>query len=95
VVKNHIDLFGSIKNIIYICSVEDKLEQIIRTIGGYEVKELRYKPLDRLILGFVKCPIWGKKELHNGYIAVAWRRNGNVLERYGGKDREDLNLKIG
>ena len=74
--------------------MENILEKINNTIGGYEVKGLRYKPLDRLIVGFVKCPIWGKPTHNNGYVSVVWRRNGNVLERYGGKDRNDLNLKI-
>jgi len=92
--KNYVNKFGRLKTIVYICAVKEILERINRTLGGYEVKDLRYKPLDRLIVGFVKCPIWGKEILNSGYVSVVWRTNGNVIERYGGRDRQDLNLKI-
>jgi hypothetical protein len=71
-----------------------ELKHITETIEGYEVKDLRYKPVDNIIRGFVKCPIWGKKTLHNGFVVCVWRTNGTLLPKYGGDTRKDLYIKI-
>jgi hypothetical protein len=70
------------------------LEQITTTIEGYEVKELRYKKLDNLIVGRVKCPVIGNPALHNGFVVCCWRPNGTLHPRYGGTTRPDLYLKF-
>ena len=71
-----------------------ELKHITETIEGYEVKDLIWLPMDNVIRGLVKCPLWGLDNLHNGFIVCTWRRNGSVMPRYGGNSRKDLYLKI-
>lgn len=68
--------------------------QIKETIAGYPVKDLRWNPVDSIYIGLVKCPIWGRLSLHDGYIAVTWRKNGTLTNKYGGSTRKDLYLKL-
>lgn len=70
------------------------LEKIVETIEGHQVKNLRYKKVDNLIVGQVKCPVEGRETLHNGFVSCVWLVNGTVHHRYGGKTRDYLNLKI-
>jgi hypothetical protein len=70
------------------------LDKIIETVEGYSVKELAWLERDNVIRGKVKCPVQGNEDLHDGFITCVWRKNGSVIPRYGGKDREYLNLKI-
>lgn len=70
------------------------LNSITKTVEGYEVKNLRYKPLDNIITGFVKCPIIGRENLHNGFVTCVWLTNGSTHSRYGGTKRKDLYIKI-
>ncbi len=68
--------------------------KITHTVEGYEVIDLTWIPNDNLIRGRVKCPVIGKPTLHNGFVVATWRLNGSVMPKYGGKDRQDLYLKI-
>ena len=47
--------------------------------------------MDNVIVGLVKCPIWGKDTLHNGFVSCKWRKNGSNLKD---KNRTDLNIKL-
>jgi hypothetical protein len=69
-----------------------KLEEIKETIGGYKVKNLRYLPLDNIIVGLVYDPIYGKPNLHEGFISVQWSKLGKPIKL--NKGRIELNLKI-
>lgn len=72
------------------------LEKITHTTEGYEIRNLKYKPLDNIIVGQVKDPIAGKPNLFDGWIMVTWRLDGCITwrseERFG--KRDDLKLKI-
>jgi|AntAceMinimDraft_18_1070375.scaffolds.fasta_scaffold104670_4 hypothetical protein len=68
------------------------LELITETVEGYEVKELRYKKMDNILVGLVKCPICGRENFNDGFVSGQWRTNGspiNSIDR-----RADLKLKI-
>lgn len=73
---------------------KDILDKIVETVEGYPVKELSWLERDNVIRGRVKCPVQGNPNLHDGYVVCVWRRSGTVIPRYGGKDRQYLNLKI-
>jgi hypothetical protein len=73
---------------------EEILQAITQTVEGYAVKDLVWRPLDNIIRGFVKDPVTGRETLHNGFVCVTWKRNGSLNQRYGGKERPDLYLKI-
>lgn len=71
--------------------MEERLKSITETVYGYKVKNLRWLPMDNIIVGLVKCPLIGNPKLHDGYISNKWRANGtNIKERF----RNDLNLKM-
>jgi hypothetical protein len=70
------------------------LDSIVETVEGYPVKDLAWLKQDNVIRGRVKCPVQGRENLHEGYVVCVWRKNGTVIPRYGGKDRDYLNLKI-
>lgn len=72
---------------------ETQLKSIINTIEGYPVKDLRWKPLDNIIVGLVKCPITGRDNLNDGYVSCTWKKNGSVTLKFGGYNRKDLYLK--
>ena len=69
------------------------IDKITQTLGGYPIKDLRYKERDNLFVGLVEDPISGKPSLHNGYVVVVWRRNGKVEPRYG-SGRTDLEIDV-
>ena len=68
------------------------LENINETVSGYPVKDLRWKPIDNIIVGKVKCPILGKEHIHDGYVTGTWRKNGSPINSIHGMS--DLRLKI-
>jgi|688.fasta_scaffold150702_2 hypothetical protein len=72
----------------------ENLDRITETMGGYLVKNLRYKKVDNLIVGMVLDPIWGRDSLHNGFVNICWNKRGKVDKRYGGSSRQDLELDI-
>lgn len=71
---------------------QEELDLITETITGYPVKELRWKKMDNIIVGKVKCPTLGKETYNNGYINGTWKKNGaptNII-----RGIEELRLKI-
>ena len=70
--------------------IAELLKNISKTVDGYPVKNLKYKQLDNIIIGMVKCPIIGNEKIHDGYICCQWRKNGKPTNTF--KGREDLIL---
>lgn len=70
------------------------LTLITQTVEGYEVKDLVWKPMDNIFRGLVKCPVTGRETLHNGFVVATWKRNGSLTDKFGGKTRPDLYLKL-
>lgn len=68
-----------------------ELTNITQTVEGYPVKNLKWNPIDNIIVGQVKCPVIGRDNLHDGYIVLQWRKNGSCIKE---KDRPDLRLKM-
>jgi hypothetical protein len=71
---------------------QEELDLITETVTGYPVKELRWKIMDNIIVGKVKCPVLGKENFNDGYISGTWKKNGaptNII-----RGIEDLRLKI-
>ena len=48
--------------------MEEFIKDIKETTKGYPVKNLKWNQLDNIIVGMVKCPIFGNDKLHEGYI---------------------------
>jgi hypothetical protein len=71
--------------------MQDILNTINKTKNGYEVKDLRFLPVDNIIVGLVKCPILGRANLREGFICVQWTTKGKPLRI--NKGREDLILE--
>lgn len=71
-----------------------ELEAITETVEGYLVKDLVWKPIDNIIRGLVKDPVVGRASFNNGFVVSTWKKNGSVTQKFGGKDRLDLYLKI-
>ncbi len=74
--------------------MQDKLQQITATIEGIPVRKLKWNKIDNVIVGQVKCPIFGRDNLHEGFVVITWRSNGSVTPKFGGSTRKDLYLKI-
>jgi len=72
--------------------IEELLPTITQTVEGYPVKDLRFLPLDNIIVGLVKDPMYGKPELREGYIAVQWNKYGKPIKL--NKGRDELILKL-
>ena len=68
-----------------------KLDNITETLTKYPVKNLKWNPVDNIIVGQVKCD-YGNPNLYEGYITVQWKKNGTPTNRYKGCD--DLKLNI-
>ena len=72
--------------------METTLKQITETVEGYPVKNLKWNVLDNIIVGQVKDELYGRKDLHNGFISCQWNRFGKPLKL--NKGRKELILKI-
>jgi hypothetical protein len=73
----------------------ENLDKITHTIGGYPIKELRYKKQDNIFVGRVQDPICGRPNLHDGYVTCVWRKSGKVDPRYGvGRTDLEIDLKL-
>ena len=70
------------------------IKNITQTIEGYPVKDLRWLPIDNIIVGLVKDPILSNPKLNKGYSACTWKRNGKPTYKYGGGNRTDLILNM-
>ncbi len=73
--------------------MEERLKTITETIEGYPIKDLKWKPIDSIITGLVKCPIMGREDRHEGYISFQWRSNGKPFKMID-RGRIDLTLNI-
>jgi hypothetical protein len=70
------------------------LGNIKKTVGGYEVKDLRWIERDGLIVGMVKCPLFGKPTLHDGFISGQWNKHGFPQRVNKGRDEMKLEYRI-
>ncbi len=71
---------------------DEQLKNITHTIGQFEVKDVRYKKLDNILVALVKHPIFGKPNLHDGFICVQFNIKGYPLNKFKGVD--DLRLRL-
>jgi hypothetical protein len=72
----------------------EKLEKILKiteTVDGIQVKELRFKPVDNIIIGFARDMITGQPN-KDYWVTCCWRLNGTLTPNYGGNSRRDLYL---
>jgi len=72
---------------------KENINKVRETISGYYVKNLRYLKLDNIISGHVKCPIFGKERLHDGFISIQWNSNGYPINKHKGMPDYKLNLE--
>jgi hypothetical protein len=70
----------------------ENLERITKTKEGHEVKNLRFKTLDNIIVGLVKDPIFGKENLHEGFVSCQWTKYGKPIRN--NKGREEFILEL-
>lgn len=70
----------------------NELKQITQTVEGYPVRDLRWLPLDNIIVGLVKCPYMGKPTLNEGYVSGMWKRNGSPTNKIKGFDHLYLDI---
>jgi hypothetical protein len=71
----------------------EKLLKITETVDGYQVKDLKHKPVDNILVGFVRDVVGGQPN-RDYWVCVCWRLNGTLLPRYGGASRKELYLKV-
>jgi hypothetical protein len=62
------------------------LGQIVATVGGYAVKDLKVSPYGDKIFGFVADPLWARPD--RPFITAMWHKNGKCVN----KTRPELNL---
>jgi hypothetical protein len=72
--------------------LEEKLKSITHTVGGYEVKDLSYKKVDRLITGRVKDPFNPFPNLYEGFVSVVFNTSGYPQRM--NKGRNDLRIEL-
>ena len=70
----------------------NELKQITQTVEGHPVRDLRWLPLDNIIVGLVKCPYMGKPTLNEGYVSGMWKRNGSPTNKIKGFDHLYLDI---
>ena len=75
---------------------QEQLNLITQTTTGYPVRNLRWKPVDCIIVGQVKCPVLGREDFNDGYISGAWRKNGAPTNIIRGLNdlRLEINLEV-
>lgn len=74
--------------------MQERIKDITHTLEGYEVKNLTWLERDNVIRGQVKDPIRGKETLHDGFIVCTWTKRGKLTAKYGGANRNDLDIHI-
>jgi len=72
--------------------IEEKLKKITHTIGGYEVKNLSYKKVDRIITGQVKDPSNLFPDLYDGFVSIVYNLNGYPQRM--NKGRNDMRIEL-
>lgn len=68
------------------------IENIKETVEGYPVKDLRWLPLDNIIVGLVKDPLYGKPTLRDGFVSAQWNKFGKPIKQNKGREELKLNL---
>ena len=72
--------------------MKEILEAIKETKTGLEVKDLRWLPVDNIIVGMCKCPIFGKETLREGFVCIQWNKQGKPLRINKGRTELELNI---
>jgi hypothetical protein len=72
--------------------IEEKIKTITHTIGGYEVKDLKYKKADRVITGRVKDPSNLFPHLYEGFVSCVWNSAG--FPQRDNKGRKDMKIEL-
>jgi hypothetical protein len=72
--------------------VEEKIKTITHTVGGYEVKDLKYKKVDRIITGRVKDPSNLFPHLYEGFVSIVYNLNG--YPQRDNKGRKDMIINV-
>ena len=72
---------------------KEKIALIKQTIDGSQVKDLKYKSVDNLIIGLVRDTLTGQPN-RDYWVRCCWRPNGSVIARYGGNSRKELYLDL-
>ena len=70
----------------------ENLNQITETISQWVVKDLRYKPMDNIIVGLVQDKLFGNPNFFEGYVSCQWTTRGKPLNK--NKGRAELILKM-
>lgn len=70
--------------------MKPNFEDIVKTIDGTLVKDLRWIEVDQIIVGLVKDPLLGKASLRDGYVSCVWNKHGYPSK--ANKGRTELNL---
>lgn len=65
---------------------------VTQTTAGFEVKNLKWNQRDNIYVGLVKDPVYGRADLHDGFICVQWNKQGYPLKL--NKGRTELNLAL-
>ena len=73
---------------------QEYLNTITQTASGIAVKDLRWLPLDNIIVGLVKDPITGRANLRDGYVSGQWKRNGSPTNTIKGRDELKLEINL-
>lgn len=72
----------------------EEIRNIGQTVEGCEVKDLRYKAIDNILVGLVKSPNFGNPKLYNGFICVTWTTHGKTTTKYKGIRELDLKMPV-
>ena len=84
-----------VKGFFYVCIMnQNNLKDIDKTLGGLIVKGLVFKPVDNIIIGFVKDPLFGKPSLHDGFICCQWSAKGLPIKLNKGRKELEINLEM-
>jgi hypothetical protein len=71
--------------------MEEILKQITETVEGYEVRFIKYNPLDNIAIFMVREP-YNNPKINDGFVCIQYRKNGYPTNR--NKGRKDLILKM-
>jgi hypothetical protein len=70
------------------------LKQITETESGHPLKNLNYKKFDNIISGQIKCPLYSKPHLYDGWVTIQWNVKGFPIRKYKGMNEYKINLEI-
>jgi hypothetical protein len=72
----------------------EAIRQIGQTVEGCPISDLRYKPIDNILVGLVKSPNFGNPKLYEGQICVTWTTRGKTTTKYKGIRELDLKMPV-